>query len=901
MGGRDAGTRGVADAVAARWPLVGREDLLTVIANAFSDPRWGGVLLTGPPGAGKTRVVRAASLELSATGVVADRVMASQATREIPLGAFAPLLPPFDERGDSHVLAWAAAALRTRARGARLLLAVDDAHLLDDTSAALVHQLVATRAAFVIATLRDRTTPSDALVTLWKDSLAVRLEVSPLSLDDVSTVLSTALDGAVEQATARRLHASSQGNPLFLRELVAAGLDEGSLREHDDAVWRWRGPIGGGGRLPEVVGARLANLAPDRRQALEILAFGEPLGIDLYERLVSIQVVDELERQQLVAVARDGRREEARLAHPLYGEVLRAHTLPAMESAITRQLADLIDEHGRRRRDDLLRVATWRLAGGGPIEHEVLLDAARLAESAFDFALAERLASRAVEVGAEAEGRLVLGSVYRGQGRALDAERVWSELSGEGADDEELRVRVAYARTLNLFFGLGRVDEAMQVLERARTATHRPDLREELDAERAILHVYRGEVAETIERAAPLAAHASSVDARLDAAMGLAPALALAGRFDEATDVVDEMFPIAFGHPLGGAEIAGALLGARFLAFTLSGDVEAAATVAEATYAMAVEAGSQNGAAVFATGLGQARLAQGRVADAVASLREAAALLREHDRNRYLPWCLGELAGALVLHGDVSAARAALDAADEARTPGIRLFETRLELARAWVLAAEGDEAAARSVALATADWAAGVGQRAAAVLAYHDVCRLGDAATAFDRLVSFDRLVGALPEALVDRVAASAVGDAPGLDKAARRLGDLGLLLLAAEASADASRAYRTGGEQGLAFASAVRADAYLARCPGARPITGVAQETERLSEREREVAVLAALGLPSRGIADRLYVSVRTVDNHLHRVYLKLGVANRQELALVLGDLVEGGERPLTTGVAQ
>lgn len=51
-------------------------------------------------------------------------------------------------------------------------------------------------------------------------------------------------------------------------------------------------------------------------------------------------------------------------------------------------------------------------------------------------------------------------------------------------------------------------------------------------------------------------------------------------------------------------------------------------------------------------------------------------------------------------------------------------------------------------------------------------------------------------------------------------------------------------------------------------------------LSEREWQVARLAADGVTSRVIAERLYLSARTVENHLQRIYGKLGVAGRAEL---------------------
>jgi DNA-binding CsgD family transcriptional regulator len=61
-------------------------------------------------------------------------------------------------------------------------------------------------------------------------------------------------------------------------------------------------------------------------------------------------------------------------------------------------------------------------------------------------------------------------------------------------------------------------------------------------------------------------------------------------------------------------------------------------------------------------------------------------------------------------------------------------------------------------------------------------------------------------------------------------------------------------------------------------------------LTEREREIVSLAARGLSNREIADRLAVSVRTVEGHLYRAGNKLGVSDRSELKPILeGRVVE------------
>jgi DNA-binding CsgD family transcriptional regulator len=55
-------------------------------------------------------------------------------------------------------------------------------------------------------------------------------------------------------------------------------------------------------------------------------------------------------------------------------------------------------------------------------------------------------------------------------------------------------------------------------------------------------------------------------------------------------------------------------------------------------------------------------------------------------------------------------------------------------------------------------------------------------------------------------------------------------------------------------------------------------------LTKREREIVGLAAAGASSNAIASRLFLSVRTVNNHLQRAYIKLGVTSRSELRVAL-----------------
>jgi DNA-binding CsgD family transcriptional regulator len=74
-------------------------------------------------------------------------------------------------------------------------------------------------------------------------------------------------------------------------------------------------------------------------------------------------------------------------------------------------------------------------------------------------------------------------------------------------------------------------------------------------------------------------------------------------------------------------------------------------------------------------------------------------------------------------------------------------------------------------------------------------------------------------------------------------------------------------------------------AACPGARtPALSPIESREQLTGAERETALLAAAGRTNREIAEELHLSVRTVDNRLQRVYGKLGISRRSDLAALI-----------------
>jgi DNA-binding CsgD family transcriptional regulator len=165
-------------------------------------------------------------------------------------------------------------------------------------------------------------------------------------------------------------------------------------------------------------------------------------------------------------------------------------------------------------------------------------------------------------------------------------------------------------------------------------------------------------------------------------------------------------------------------------------------------------------------------------------------------------------------------------------------------------------------------------------LMALHDALRLG----ASNTLSQFRKLETEVdgPMATLFARHAAAKNDGPALDALATDFEQLGFVLYAAEAAAEASRAHARSGASVLAVRAAERSEDLRARCEGAStPALMAPNPGVRLTAREREIALMASRGVSSRDIAAALQLSVRTVDNNLGRVYTKLGVSSRTALS--------------------
>jgi DNA-binding CsgD family transcriptional regulator len=866
------------------WPLVGRRVEVEALGAVIGDVGANGVVLAGAAGVGKTRLARETLAQVEAAGRDVEWVAATRAAASIPFGAVSQLLPPGERIGDDRLntLRRAAALLAERGHRRPLVLAIDDAHLLDDASAALVHLLALRGLAVVLATVRTGAPAPDSVVALWKDGLARRLDLRTLAPEATAELLGLALDGPVDGVTRREVLRVTEGNPLYLRELVLGGLESGALRQVD-GVWRWKGGLAGSTRLVELVEARLGALSGTDRAAVELVAWGEPLPLGVLEGLVDEEAVETAERSGLLALERSGRRLLARLAHPLYGEVLRA-TLPVSRArAVAEQLAVAFGAGALRRRDDLLRVGAWHLEAGVAARPALLLEAAGQAAARFDHELTERLARAAVDAGGGATAIRLLAETLERQGRHAEAVAIMDgELPAQGSDAE--RSRWASVRAGNLYWGLEQTTEAEEILHQAALAE---DGGEEAVAMLAWILLFDGRLREAVAVASRvLDRPGAPAQALVWASTAAVPALGSLGRLSEALAVAERGLAIARAHPeeLPWGETQLGL--ARCQLLLGAGRLAEARAIADAGYQAAVADRSPEQTGGWAGFRGLVAKAQGQVATAEASFREAVALLDEQDPYRFMRCCLAELASVAAVRGDQPAATAWLDRAAARQGNANRLFDAWVELDRAWVAAGAGELTRAHRLARHAADMGRASGQFTFEVVALHDVARLGAPAGVRDRLEELAGLLeGRLAPVLATSAAALAVQDGPALDRVAAAFEDLGALLLAAEAAAAAARAHRAAARDARANASQERAAALAAACQGAStPGLGPGALASTLTTREREVAMLASARTSSREIAARLDLSVRTVDNYLSRVYAKLGVSSRSQLAALL-----------------
>lgn len=861
-------------AVQYLWPLVGRAQEMEMLLGCL-DPG-GGALLAGYAGVGKTRLSHEVGIRAAQMGWRVEVAVATELTQPMDYGALAHLAPTHEE---GHLpSSWPQrilGALRAAGREQPILLVVDDVHLLDEASASVIQALVANRVASVVMTVRSGQAIPLPIAGLYGDGRITRLELQHLSRHEVDELVEAVLGGPVLTDSVDRLWTLTDGNVLYLRELVLDAMDTGALKL-SNGLWRWQGSSPVGSRLGEVVGSRLRSADRALQRFLAVVALGEPVAEDVVSSLAPGVDIGEVERRGLVKLDRFGAGIRVRLAHPLYGEVIRAALTMADRRNICTSLADSVEAFGRLSAPELLQVAQWRLMSGTSADAALLAKGAEEANRGGDPAMALSLADASLAAEVTSAGMLQRAAALVSLGEFDAGMNILEELGSLPLEDRA-RKAVAYQALKALHFGLGRTDQALDALADAEQRIADEPSRMAVAGWRSGILASSGRIQEAAAAAHPLLA---SSDPRVRAsALSIVAADHLrVGRSVESARLAREARDCERPRDSASADLL--LLIQESIALMAAGKFRRAGEVVETAWRGAVATKSEANTGTALVLRGRYELAIGRPVTGSRLLRDGVALLSGHDAGGYVAWGLALLAEAQAVLGDQVAAQDAAARSRECPEAGTLLLRPDTRRGRAW---------ADPNAAGALADLALELrsdGHVLVAAHALHDSVRLGSGPRICSLLSQLAAgIEGDLASALVLQADGLAHGDVGTLEQASDLFRAMGAVLLAAEAMAQAGGLAQKQGLRARAAAALRRAAELAASCEGAAsPPLAAATASHALTRREREIAVLAAQGMSNKQIARHLTTSVRTVEGHLSQAFAKLGVNSRRDLDMSL-----------------
>ena len=863
---------GAESAPGGSWPFCGRDDELDLIASAIG-ARDGAVVVLGAAGVGKTRLLREIASSVERTGRPVRWIIGSPLVQHVALGAVTEYLPAETVGAQSAVLAaHVRSALVRREDDANAVVFVDDAHLLDAESAAIVHQLCLSRSVGVVCAARSQVR-APMIISVSGDDRTTVLELQPLGPDDVAGVLADVLGGPVEPGTVSAFYERSAGGALFLRELVGDARRSGSLRR-DAGAWAVRRDWTPGMQLLDLVHARLQRDDDEENRALEIVSVGEPVSLGILLALVPDTAAARLEQDGLLEVRRDGRRRVVAFAHPLYGEATRARltSLPARRHRL--QLADAVSETGARRRGDLLAIALWRLDGGDLDPDEWLLAAQRAL--ALRHHASAALAERAVNASATATAWTILGEA-RTVERDLEGAMAAFVAARAAAETDRDLATVAAARAKSAFWVGQQVEGVVEELEAAESALRDGASRALLAAQRVSILVNSGRTREGVTLADQVVSEGLVEPAeRRWVQLVAANGLAFLGETRRARSIAEAL--MAEPEPSPSTHIAtGSAATSLIIAELLGGNVRRADDLLRLADGLVQD---PENAGFVAALHGRVALWQGKPRTAMGRLDRGRDGLAAGMSPWRSAWCDALRVEAAALVGLPSRpVQLVLGPTNEIAHRFLALDTLRSEATR---MATTGDLPGARALLRDAADQAIAHELLAAALLGQYERFRLRDPDAVPALLALADRVDGSWSAMCAAHVRAWETDDAAALEAAAAQFADAGMLLYAAECATDAATTSERAGRATAARRASAWAHELRAGCEDCwSPRIGTVAGTTPLTAREREIALMAAAGLSNRDIADRLTVGVRTVEGHLLRIYAKVGVRSRRELA--------------------
>lgn len=867
---------------------VRRRELAAVLAHVREGVS---VELRGSWGSGRSALLRGVERALRDEGFDTLSVSGEYALRNHALGALdaAGVRPSSDSA--AQTLSARIDALMGRVLARPSLILVDDASAVDPESWGVISAVQRrTRVPVVYALDAQAPEGSGALYVL--EGRVARVILQPLRYEEVRALLENVLGGGVDAHTAGRVFSKSGGLPRLVVAVGRTGRQHGILTERAGA-WHAGDDLWHPALAPHLTEILYPLTAP-LREGLETLALAGIVPIERAVALLGSPVVEQLEARGLLTVFRNGSRVMVAVNPPLIAEYYRHQPISARRVRLVERLMSDRDSSSDVAVTEAPRRAVGSHARPAALEWEAVRNPAvarlmaehREAEAAGALAAWHRQpnAQTAVAVAdalcRDSEAEPMIREILAGSDYAVDEPRVSVALLAHRLNSAAVRDRDDSSGREGPASRLAHVmSDARARMPRWKDAVDIVGLEAEV---RALGFSPGSEllVRELIDRPVGEGALAGADDGAMDeATVALAEVLQAKGWFVRALRLVE-----ATGEPEGESAhwrrrrrrvTALALFGAGRIDEAL----QRSADWRDTALAELDAEGLRNQAYVCALAL----VHTGRNIEADDAIGAALALGEPGAAS-------ADVYGAiLVLGAIVAARRGAIDVAETLAAQARRWLPQASPLPLAAAVFADAhlahargdDDAARRLLGDAHADFTLRGFAVQAAIVEIMALENQTDAAS----VPRSAALEGDLFGPLLDYLRGVGGAEADWIERAGDRLRSANQAVHAAGAYLRAADAYRLAGRRD----DADRVDG-LARALGGTLDTDVlwhvhAQAASRpaLTQREREITALAAVGTPNQTIASRLSVSVRTVENHLNRAFRKLGISRRDELESV------------------
>ncbi|MHA7287338.1 helix-turn-helix transcriptional regulator [Arthrobacter sp. MDT3-44] len=887
--------------------LVGRDALVTALGLIMERPDLNGAVVFGEMGMGKSALATHL-LNRGSSTARSFLVQGAEGLSDVPYGALAPFLDDVGAGGLGSPLAVLRSVMthfRRKSDGLQSLVIVDDAHLLDRETSHLLAQLVISGTIHFLGFARADAGYSEELASLIDDGVLARFDLAPLTPDDVAENCRHVLEAGIVRGASDYFAEESGGNPLFLRSIVLHALRSQCLVKSDDIYVLLYEPEEVDPSLRDLVSSSVRHLPGPQRDVLDSVALGGEVPFvmlsatagDLAVRsLLSSGFIRASAKDQAIAVCNP----------PLYAKILRSLVPSGRSAELHARLlppGTPLPPFGRAR----IRHLNWALDCDEHVDDDVLLEAAQVACAVFDPLAALRLAGAV-----RSEDNAVAAAVEAARAQFI-MRRTLPEASSARAlvdlapDADSLAAAAVLTAKLD-FAVTGRAESVADVAEswEQRLRQLDPDEEAEQTQQQALAvgvlrafalnlsggfseseHLLRGVLAASL----PL-----KETALAEAFLG--EVLGATGRCVEGLGHLETALDLVRNDRFSLGEIRDAVVSRHISLLIHNGEFDGAQRAIDA-YSDELRKDYFFSGGTLGVLQGLLNLRLGKFREAHDDLRHAIAALRLSDQDAIFPYALGLFAW--------TAAVLDLSELNERLLKEFELLAPRGSVV--FYLSARAYAAAARDRLDPAGHHTAELSQLAEEARAHEfSVCEkdvlellvlLGEDQHATRLAEVTADFEGPEAKILHDYATALVTEDPQLFIEAGDLAEERGKHFIAVDAVARALRLFTARGDQKsqrnvLRILRHRRGMLEYLVAPGA----GTAHELKDLTARELKIASLAASGASNRDIAKQLTVSPRTVEGHLYRIYVKLGITKRDELASVVesrtnprSSLVRGG----------